>query len=58
MNLRYVIRDGEKVLQECHLEYSFAGNLAGGDFTHKPKWVWRDRTDIPTVDEETGEEIR
>jgi len=44
--LRWVIRDGEKVLQHYH--------LAPCQATHFPNYTWQD---VPLVDEKTGEEI-
>ena len=53
MNLRYVIRDGEKVLQEWVEVPLFKETIY-------IKSGWKDvhYGHIPTVDEETGEEIK
>jgi hypothetical protein len=55
MNLRYIIRDGEKVLQQSHIEYSLSGNLSEMVFDKMPTLVWSDVGEIPCVDEITND---
>ncbi len=60
MNLRYIIRDGEKVLQYCTEQAIEEWVAAKGDATFQYKgikgykYTWHD---IPLCDEETGEEM-
>jgi hypothetical protein len=55
MNVRFVIRDGKKILQYETEEYEGAPYYdALGRRKHNTRSVWKD---IPLCDEDTGEEI-